>query len=356
MQNIVIDNIDKRMTAPLVEYLIKEGYEVHGICFKNSKIISNRIKSIFEVSKENIKEDLKKVFASFTQDDYLLVGNPLIIEAVDEISPNIKHIVPSQEKVLKITNKKWLMEFAYDINIKAPRNNAREYPLVVKLNNSENTNLKPQQRYKIVHNDIEYEKAIESMGNDRENILVQEYVRGNGYGVSMLLDKNSNLVDYIMHERLLEYPIVGGPSAICISRYNKELVSGAYKILKELKWTGYAMVEFKGDYLIEINPRYWGSMPLLFVAKSHFFRNYIKILDNTHDNISETVIPYKLNVKMFYFPQALFAVLAFIKKGNLGKALKMLGTIITAKEGIFNYKNPVPFMNYLKSLVGRNIK
>ncbi|HHW67120.1 MAG: hypothetical protein PWP07_1306 [Epulopiscium sp.] len=355
MQRILIDNIDKRMTVPLVEYLIKEGYEVHGINFKNAKVISNRLKTVYEISKESVKEDLQKVFAHFNQEDYLIVGNPRIIEAVDEIKPEIKYIIPNQENVVKITNKKWLMELAYDLNVKAPKNNAKEYPLVVKLNNSENTNLKPQQRYKIVHNDTEYEQAVKAMGNDQENILVQEYVTGSGFGVSMLLDQESNLVDYIMHERLLEYPVAGGPSAICVSRYNKELVSNAYKILKALKWTGYAMVEFKGDYLIEINPRYWGSMPLLFVAESDFFKNYIRILDNTHKVIDETVIPYKLNRKMYYCPQAFLAVLALIKKGKLGKALKMLGNIIVAKEGILSIKNPVPFINYIKSLVGRNI-
>ena len=34
-------------------------------------------------------------------DDYLLVGNPLIIKAVDEIKPKIKYIIPKQETVLK---------------------------------------------------------------------------------------------------------------------------------------------------------------------------------------------------------------------------------------------------------------
>ncbi|WP_058486878.1 ATP-grasp domain-containing protein [Defluviitalea phaphyphila] len=356
MKNILIDNIDKRMTAPLVEYLVKKGYNVEGIKFKNTKVISNHINSVFEISKENIKEDLIKVLSKFSSEDYLLVGHPLVIEAVNEIRPNIKYIVPTNELIKKITNKKWLMDFANNLNIKVPKNTTNKYPLVVKLNNSENTTLKPQQRYKIVNNEEEYRKAIETISNNKDNILVQEYVTGKGFGVSMLLDFNSNLVDYIMHERILEYPISGGPSAICISQYKKDLVYSAYKLLKELKWTGYAMVEFKGDYLIEINPRYWGSMPLLFVAKSDFFENYLKVLDNSHKNIDENDIPYKLKKKMYYFPQAYFAVIAYLKRGNIKKALKHIANIITAKEGIFYFKNPVPFINYLKSLVRRNIK
>lgn len=356
MQKVLIDSVDKRMTAPLVEHLRKEGYEVYGICFKDAIVISNHLNSVFAISKENIKKELKNVFLKFSKEDYLLVGNPLIIEAVNEIQPQMKYIVPNQKTVLKITNKRWLMDLAYNLGIKAPRNDVKSYPLVIKLNNSEKTSLKPQERYKIVHNDEEYEKAMESMKDNKYNILVQEYVSGKGFGVSMLLDYDSNLVDYIMHERLLEYPVSGGPSAICVTRYKKELIANAYKLLKELKWTGYAMVEFKGDYLLEINPRYWGSMPLLFVAKSAFFTNYLRVLDNTHVAINETVIPYKLNAKMYYFPQAFLAILDFIKKGKIDLALKSFGDILTAKEGIFRFTNPTPFINYLKSLVGRNMK
>ena len=73
----------------------------------------------------------------------------------------------------------------------------------------------------------------------------------------MLLDSDSDLVDFIVHERIVEYPVEGGPSAVCMSvSAGSELVAAAYRLLRSLKWTGYAMVEFKGDYLIEVNPRY----------------------------------------------------------------------------------------------------
>lgn len=361
MRKILIDNIDKRMTAPLVDYLTEEGYEVSGVAFTGSAAISNRLRRVFLISKENIKSDVSKVFSNFSEDDCLLVGNPLIIEAVNEIKPKIKHIVPNQQTISKVTDKRRLMEFARNLGISVPKSDSSEYPLIIKLNDSENTGLKPEQRYKIVNSDEEYRKALDLMGaggklsgGADENILVQQYVTGNGFGVSMLLDRDSNLADYIMHERLLEWPVAGGPSAICVSRYNSEKVHEAYKLLKKLKWTGYAMVEYKGDHLIEINPRFWGSMPLLFIAKSHFFKNYIKILDNIHDNIDVTVIPYRLDKIMYFFPQAVLGVIALVMKGRPGKALKSLIDIVIGREGIFSFKNPVPFINYMKSLVRRN--
>ena len=96
-----------------------------------------------------------------------------------------------------------------------------------------------------------------------------------------------------------------------------------------------------------------GSMPLLFIAESAFFKNYIKILDNKHNNIDINDIPYKLNRKIYYFPQGYLALVSYIKKGKIVQALKTLANIITAKEGIFRIKNPIPFVNYLKSLLKR---
>lgn len=354
MGKIIVDSIDKRMTAPLVEYLNNSGYEVYGITFKNSVIISNHLKAIFEISKKYIKEDLIRVLSQFTRGDYLLLGNPLMIEAVNEIKPEIKYIIPDKEAVIKATDKKRLMNFASKLNLKVPEDNPKKYPLIVKLNVSENVSLKAQQRYRIVRNEEEYKKAMAYFDEYKDNLIIQEYVEGKAFGVSMLLDDQSKLVDYIVHERILEYPISGGPSALCVSRYKRELVEYAYKLLSALKWTGYAMVEFKGDYLLEINPRFWGSMPLLFAAGSDFFGNYIKILDKTHRHIDIDLIPYKLNRKIYFFPQSFLALASYIKKAEFFKALEILAHIITAKEGIFHFKNPVPFLNYIRSLAKRN--
>jgi hypothetical protein len=356
MRKVLIDNIDKRMTAPLAEYLIGKGYEVHGIGFAGSKPISNRLSSVIEVSKDDLINNLSNALSRFSQQDCLIAGNPLIMRAVKEIKPGIRYLLPANESVFLATDKKRLMEFARGIGIKVPESGTGKYPVIVKLNNSENTALKPDQRYRIVNDASGYEKALAYFEGSIDNVIVQEYVDGRGFGVSMLLDSDSDLVDFIVHERIVEYPVAGGPSAVCATIYREELVSAAYRLLRSLKWTGYAMVEFKGDCLIEVNPRHWGSMPLLFAAGSDFFENYIKILDNQHKKIGTETVPYKLNARMYFFPQAYLAVFSLLKKGRLAEAFRALKKIIGAREGIFSLRNPVPFVNYLLSLAGRRIR
>jgi len=68
--------------------------------------------------------------------------------------------------------------------------------------------------------------------------------------------------------RLHSFPNSGGPSTDRISIEMPELVDMSERLLKFLKWQGVAMVEWKIDpdtnipYLLEINPRFWGSLEL----------------------------------------------------------------------------------------------
>ncbi len=60
------------------------------------------------------------------------------------------------------------------------------------------------------------------------------------------------------------------------SFYDPELQSIGIRILKKLNWHGVAMVEFKkdaksGEYkLIEINPKFWGSLGLAIASGVDF--------------------------------------------------------------------------------------
>ena len=68
------------------------------------------------------------------------------------------------------------------------------------------------------------------------------------------------------------YPRSGGPATMASTYYHKEIYRQGKKILDALKWHGVAMVEFKQNeengkfYLIEINPKYWGSLDLSISA------------------------------------------------------------------------------------------
>jgi predicted ATP-grasp superfamily ATP-dependent carboligase len=97
-------------------------------------------------------------------------------------------------------------------------------------------------------------------------VLLQEYYRGSGQGVELLMHAGRPLAAF-QHRRLREVPVNGGASAFRESvPLDGALYRHSVRLLEALNWTGLAMVEFKvgaaGPKLMEINGRVWGSLPL----------------------------------------------------------------------------------------------
>lgn len=108
--------------------------------------------------------------------------------------------------------------------------------------------------------------------------LIQEYIPPGGeeLGVYMLLNSSSELRAVTVQRRLRSYPISGGPSTLRETVDKPELVSLALRLLQAIGFSGVAMVEFKIDprdkqpKLMEINPRWWGSLQLSILSGVDF--------------------------------------------------------------------------------------
>jgi protein-tyrosine-phosphatase/predicted ATP-grasp superfamily ATP-dependent carboligase len=103
----------------------------------------------------------------------------------------------------------------------------------------------------------------------------QEYIQGRGVGVEFLFNRGRKLWHFA-HERVHEYPLTGGASSYRRSiNPPVAMLQDAQKLLTALHWNGVAMVEFKIDnegqhWLMEINPRLWGSLALSIDASVDF--------------------------------------------------------------------------------------
>ena len=100
----------------------------------------------------------------------------------------------------------------------------------------------------------------------RCEVLLQEYCHGEARGVGVLADEGRSLSAF-HYRRLREVPPTGGPSSFRESLPLEGVhYENAVRLLGALRWTGLAMVEFKGDdsapKLMEINGRVWGSLAL----------------------------------------------------------------------------------------------
>jgi predicted ATP-grasp superfamily ATP-dependent carboligase len=98
-------------------------------------------------------------------------------------------------------------------------------------------------------------------------VLVQRFIPGAGAGVFALYWEGEAIA-FFAHRRLREKPPTGGVSVLSESAApDHRLLDLARRLLDQAQWHGVAMVEFRvtpaGEpYLMEVNPRFWGSLQL----------------------------------------------------------------------------------------------
>lgn len=106
-------------------------------------------------------------------------------------------------------------------------------------------------------------------------VLAQQNFIGRGVGVEVLADKGEILLAF-QHERVHEPPLGGGSSYRKSVPLDPELLEATRKLLRALDYSGVAMVEFKVNHdtrtwvLIEVNARFWGSLPLALASGADF--------------------------------------------------------------------------------------
>ena len=197
-----------------------------------------------------------------------------------------KALLPGNESLAIALDKRRTCEFASSLGIALPQTVMIESFLSLPKVNQYPAVLKPKQSAMVVQGNM-VTVAPEIVKDEAERlavlrkwthympILQQEYVVGFGVGVELLFNQGRK-VWHFMHERIHEYPLTGGASTYRRSAHpNKELLDVAERLLTALEWHGVAMVEFKiardgSFYLIEINPRFWGSLALSVDAGVNF--------------------------------------------------------------------------------------
>jgi protein-tyrosine-phosphatase/predicted ATP-grasp superfamily ATP-dependent carboligase len=209
------------------------------------------------------------------------------LRQLDENDTLRRKAVIAGDKALDITlDKEKTWQLAHQLGVPAPRgllistlsdiDPVQQFPVVLKPTHS-----------KVIIDGALRTLAVAVVRNQSERqeqlrrwlpvtaVQQQEYVRGHGVGVEFLFNRGRKIWHFA-HERVHEYPLTGGASS-----YRRSIdpppamLHDAEKLLTALKWHGVAMVEFKIDakgqhWLMEINPRLWGSLALSIDAGVDF--------------------------------------------------------------------------------------
>jgi predicted ATP-grasp superfamily ATP-dependent carboligase len=101
--------------------------------------------------------------------------------------------------------------------------------------------------------------------------LIQEFVAGRTHEVCALADRG-RLVAAVTQRRLRSYPPEAGPGVLNETTQEPDLVAIAVRLIEGMGWHGPLQVEFMrrdedgAALLIELNPRFWGSLDLSICA------------------------------------------------------------------------------------------
>ncbi|MBM4341103.1 MAG: ATP-grasp domain-containing protein [Deltaproteobacteria bacterium] len=207
----------------------------------------------------------------------------LVAKYQSEISKHTYLLIPDLAKIEFVRDKGNLIQFAESHGIPVPRTyrfSSGEFP---QEEGSDGYVIKP--RISSGSFGIVYVKKKEDLESSYQNVhqrypfpLIQDYIPDGGgtYGFSALFDESSNVRAAFVHKKLRMYPVQGGPSTLREGVEHSHIMELGLSLLKALNWVGIAMVEFKVDprdgipKLMEINPRFWGSLHLAIYSGVDF--------------------------------------------------------------------------------------
>ena len=207
---------------------------------------------------------------------------PIVLHK-DEFSEHTIVPFPDYATLIKAMNKEKTVRTAIENGIPLPKTyfikditdsklDELEYPIILKPVRSSGS-----RGVALCNNRSELIDKYNYIYEKYGSLLIQEYIpHGGEIGVYTLFSKESKPVALTVQKRIRSYPVSGGPSTLRETIRNDELVALSIKLLKAMNWYGLAMVEFRIDSrngrpkLMEINPRFWGSLQLSILAGANF--------------------------------------------------------------------------------------
>lgn len=195
------------------------------------------------------------------------------------------------ERFRQACDKAWVLQCAKELGIDVPGQwflaeatdplpelPPEAYPLVIKPSRSvvNEGGGRRKMGVQYANNRTELSSVLSGLGSDAGSVLLQRRIEGPGLGV-FLLRWDGRVLASFAHRRIREKPPSGGVSVCCESaELSDRLKNQSIALLEALDWSGVAMVEFKRDqrtgreYLMEVNPRFWGSLQLAIDAGVDF--------------------------------------------------------------------------------------
>ncbi len=217
----------------------------------------------------------------------------IVVEHQAELSGLCRTLLPPLEGYRVAADKARTARLAGCLGIDAPQSFLPEdqselselaaglgYPLVIKPRHSSGS-----RGITVVRRQEDLLPAYERVHARYPWPLLQEYIpQGEKFDVCLLYDQAGTLRASFVQKELRHFPLERGPSTVQESWHHPELLHRADRLMASLGWQGIAEVEFMIDprdgcpQLMEINPRFWGSLACAIQAGVDFPWLYYQLL------------------------------------------------------------------------------
>jgi predicted ATP-grasp superfamily ATP-dependent carboligase len=211
--------------------------------------------------------------------------------------------LPEHPRVLQACSKAATWRLATELHIEAPKTitlgrdllDARRvsaelvYPVVLKPATSfeQGRRMRATGAPEYASDTREFLDAWRRISARCQSVLVQSFVVGGGTGYFALVQRGEVLAEFA-HRRIRDVRPTGSGSALRESiAVSARLREPSQRLLRALQWHGVAMVEYRerpnGELVfLEVNGRFWNSLPLAIAAGVDFPRLLVDMAAGSH--------------------------------------------------------------------------
>jgi predicted ATP-grasp superfamily ATP-dependent carboligase len=374
--NVIITNGWDRIAYNILRGLSKENLKVAfgtdnllGMGYYSKLAAAKFIHHNYKISEILFIEDLVKAFSKFKPDVYIPTG-----EEIFAVSRNLELLSKSGVKIPvsdintleKLNNKTISFRIAELAGLPVPETiipknekdiiefiNKIGFPVIIKKGWSRSAEGVCKVDNKSVD---EIPSIIKEYNLEYGKFIVQKFVKGETYGVSVLMNKGE-VRSVFTHKRLREKIRTGGPSTLRMSTTNSLLEDYAVKLLGSIKFHGVAMIEFKYDektdnaWFIECNPRFWGSVGLAINSGVNFpYLLYRMAIDGDVESVKN----YKKGVVVEWWLGDKIAQLKNFLSFNGNLKIKFNSKSIDYFDDFYK-EDPLPFFAWIYLLIRRKL-
>jgi predicted ATP-grasp superfamily ATP-dependent carboligase len=377
--SVLVTNARNRIAYNVVRSLGQKGVAVHVADFvpRSMSFISRYAKSSFlypspfrepeaflRCMTEHIARLKPDVLIPVYEETFLLARHK------DLLSPLVSFVLPDYSQILVAHNKHQWEPVARRLGIPVPPTYVPEelrrggtqdlrYPVLIKPKQGGGSwGIREVASAQLLRELLERTTWADKPWNQ---FFIQERIAGHTHCVAMLFNKGA-LRAKVAYRQLRDYPSTGGQATRRVSQRHESAETHFERLLEELDWHGVCQADFIVEeksgvpYLIDINPRLWGSLTQAIASGVDFpYLIYRLALDG---DVSP-VATFKTGIETRWLGGDVAALPSRLRSAQSKReVLKdfFFPTVPTALFDDFSLADPLPFMSWCLDSLTRAVK